>query len=106
MTLTRFETFNVPATYVATQAACVYSSATAEREIARDVKVNLSYISLDYDTVQESIAESDKKKTYEHPDRNIISVGAGRFRCVEVSFQPNFIVKEPVESTTLLSRAT
>ena len=33
----------------------------------------------------------DNKKTYELPDRNIISVGAGR--CVEVLFQPSFIGK-------------
>ena len=89
MTQTRFETFSVSATYVATQAACVYScTATA------DVKENLSYISVDYDTVHKSIEEFDKKKTYELPDRNIISIGAGRFRCVEVLFQPNFIREE------------
>ena len=58
-------------------------SFTASAEIARDGKENLSYISLDYDAVHKSIAEFDKKKTYELPDRNIISVGAGRFRCVE-----------------------
>ena len=68
---------NVPATHVATQAACVYSfTATAEREIAQDVKENLSYISLDYDTGHKSIAELHKKKTYELPDRNINSVPA------------------------------
>ena len=82
-----------PATYVATQAACVYSfTATAEREISQDVKENLSYFSLDYDTVHTSIAEFDKKKTYELPDRSVISVGAGRFRCVEVLFQ-QYIMK-------------
>ena len=89
MTQTRFETFDVPATFVATQAACEYSfTATAEREISRGVKENLSNLSLDYDTVHKSIEEFDKKKTFELPDRSVISVGAGSFRCVEVLFQP------------------
>ena len=44
-------------------------TASAEREIARDGKENLSYISSDYDAVHKSIAEFDKKKTYELPDR-------------------------------------
>ena len=54
-------------------------TASAEREIARDVKENPSYIGLDYDTELKSIAKFDKKKTHVLPDRNIISVGAGRF---------------------------
>merc|ERR1712012_699483 len=33
-------------------------------------------------------------KTYELPDGNIITVGAERFRCAEVLFQPSFIGKE------------
>ena len=42
----------------------------------------------------------------ELPDGNIITVGANVFFHVEVLFQPNFMVKESVKSTTLLSRAT
>ena len=45
MTQTTFGTFNVPATYVVTQAASVYSfTSTAEREIARNVNVKLCHI--------------------------------------------------------------
>ena len=82
-------------------------TASAEREIARDVIENRSYNGLNYDTELKSISEFPKKKTYALPDRNIISVGAGRFHCFEIWFQPNFsLVKEPLESTTLLSTAT
>ena len=63
-------------------------SVAAERKIARDVKEKPCYICLDFDTEHKSTAEFDKKKTYELPDGDIISVGAGRFRCVEVLFQP------------------
>ena len=83
-------------------------TATAEREIAGDVKQNLSYIGLDYDSGHISISEFDKKKTYELPDRNIISVGSKRFYCVEVLFQPSFTGKKSQSSpqhsiATLLS---
>ena len=37
---------------------------------------------------------SDKKKTYDRPDRHIITVGAERFRCEEVLSQLNFIGKD------------
>ena len=48
----------------------------------------------DYDTELKSIAAFPKQKTYALPDRNIISVGAGRFHCFEIWFQPSFIGKE------------
>jgi len=79
---------------------------TAEREIVRDVKEKLSYIALDYDTeMKESSESSDKEKTYELPDGNIITVGNERFRCPEVLFQPSFIGKEAsgIHDTTFQS---
>merc|ERR1712194_326776 len=50
---------------------------------------------LDFDTeMKEATESSDKEKTYELPDGNIITVGSERFRCPEVLFQPSFIGKE------------
>merc|ERR1712204_76112 len=68
--------------------------------------MGLAYIALDYDTEMKQATESsDKEKTYELPDGNIITVGSERFRCPEVLFQPSFIGKEAsgIHGTTMFA---
>ena len=58
---------------------------TAEREVSRDVKEKLCYMSFDNDTELKSTAESsDKNQTHMLFDGNTITVDAERFRCSSV----------------------
>jgi len=65
-------------------------STTAEKEIVRDIKEKLCYVSADYEEdVKNNSLLSSITKNYEMPDGQIISIGNERFRAPELLFKPH-----------------
>jgi len=60
----------------------------AEREIVKDIKENLTYVSLDYET---DLKNPSINRDYELPDGKVISIGNESFKCAEAIFQPSLV---------------
>lgn len=65
---------------------------TAEREVAREVKEQMSYVSLDYETDLKAFDENRiKRKDFELPDGKKINLGNLMIRAPECLFKPKLL---------------
>eukprot|EP01083_Nonionella_stella_P202184 738880_1 len=65
------------------------SNTSSERALVVDIKQKLSFIPLDYnEAMAEAEISSDCEVNYELPDGQFLTIGAERFRCAEVLFEP------------------
>ena len=55
----------------------------------KSIKKQLAYVAAIYDEWKRADTSSDVEKCYELPDGQILAIGAERFRCAELLFQPD-----------------
>jgi len=68
---------------------------TAEKEIVREIKEQVSYIATDYEAEVKRSEDTDEcEVSFELPDGNSISLGKERFQCPEALFSPSMMGKE------------
>ena len=67
-----------------------YDFSCSERDILRDMKEKLGYVSLDFQEEMQKDRSICEEKTYEYQGSEI-RIGNGMFRCVEPLFQPSLI---------------
>jgi actin-related protein len=73
----------------------LHLTSSAEREIVKDIKEKLTYVSLDFEEeLKSSTKSANVEAQYEMPDGEVITIGSERFRCPEVLFKPSLIGKE------------
>jgi len=64
---------------------------SAEKEIVRSIKEQLTYVALDFEEEMTNAAKQPIDKDFELPDGTTIKVGTQQFRCAEALFKPSMI---------------
>ncbi|OWK17588.1 hypothetical protein Celaphus_00013140, partial [Cervus elaphus hippelaphus] len=89
-----FETFGVPALYLANQGVLsLYASGhtAADRECVRDLKEKNCFVALDFEKEKAEANSPSYPQKCQLPDGQEIDLGKERFFCPEALFQPDLI---------------